>query len=59
MSLDTDPIMEPYNHRAGIFFENADGSASAGYNDDNNKRVNITTNIKIYSDIIQKLHDNR
>src|SRR5690606_3103165 len=39
MSLDTDPIMEPYNHGNVIFFDNNDGTARAGYTNDNKKRV--------------------
>lgn len=59
MSLDTDPVMEPYNHGNVIFFDNDDGTARAGYTDDNKKRVDIDTKMNIYSDIIQKLPDHR
>lgn len=59
MSLDTDPIMEPYNYGNVIFFDYTDGTARAGYTDDNNKRVDIETKMNIYSDIIQKLPDHR
>ncbi len=59
MSLDTDPIMEAYDHRSVIFFENNDGTAGAGYQDDKNKRVDLKTKMNVYSDIIQKLPDHR
>lgn len=59
MSLDTDPIMEPYNHGNVIFYDYTDGTARAGYTDDNKKRVDIDTIMNIYSDIIQKLPDHR
>ncbi|MCY9513769.1 copper amine oxidase N-terminal domain-containing protein [Paenibacillus apiarius] len=59
MSLDTDPIMEAYAHRSVIFFENNDGTATTGYNDDKNKSVHMKTKMNIYSDIIQKLPDHR
>ncbi|MBU5441508.1 copper amine oxidase N-terminal domain-containing protein [Paenibacillus sp. MSJ-34] len=57
MSLDTDPIMDPYRHGNVIFFEHDDGTAEAGYSDEKNKGVRIQTNINVYSDIIQKLPD--
>lgn len=58
ISLDTDPIMEAYDHRSVIFFDN-DGTATTVYQDDKNERVNINTKMNIYSDIIQKLPDHR
>ncbi|MGE8034081.1 hypothetical protein B1B04_20445 [Lysinibacillus sp. KCTC 33748] len=59
MNLDTDPIIEPYNHGNVFFSENNDGTATAGYIDDKNKWVGINTKMNIYSDIIQKLPDHR
>lgn len=59
MSLDTDPIIEPYNYGSVIFGDMNDGTARVIYTDDNNKQVDIETKMNIYSDIIQKLPDHR
>ncbi|WP_341300669.1 copper amine oxidase N-terminal domain-containing protein [Lysinibacillus sp. FSL H8-0500] len=59
MSLDRDPVMEPYKHGNVIFFQNIDGMATTAYLDDKKERVTIKTRMNIYSDIIQKLPNNR
>ena len=59
MSLDDDPFMEPFSQGTVIFFENSDGTATAGYSDEQKNRVDINTKMKRYSDIIQKLPDNK
>lgn len=41
------------------FFDYTDGTARAGYTDDNKKRVDFDTTMNIYSDIIQKLPNHR
>lgn len=54
--FDTDPLFEPYHSGSVLFMENRyGGPAKAIYNDDNGKRVELNTKVKVYSDIIQKL----
>lgn len=54
--FDTDPLFESYRNSNVLFMENRDGgSAKAIYDDENGKRVELNTKVKIYSDIIQKL----
>ncbi|GBF74653.1 hypothetical protein PA598K_03010 [Paenibacillus sp. 598K] len=52
---DTDPLFEAYHNGNVLFWENTDGTATAIYNDDNEKRVELKTNVHLYPDLIQKL----
>ena len=58
--FDTDPLFEPYHKGSVLFMENLDWTtAKAFYNDENGKRVELKTKLNVYSDIIQKLPDQR
>jgi len=58
-NLDTDPIMEPYNHGNVTFSENDDGTAGAIYNDMKGLSVEKEIKMSVYSDLIQKLPDQK
>ncbi|GAA3347968.1 copper amine oxidase N-terminal domain-containing protein [Deinococcus persicinus] len=57
MSLDTDPIMEPYNYGNVLFTEYEDGTAKAIYTDKTGHFLEKKMKMDIYSDLIQKLPD--
>ncbi len=57
MSLDTDPIMELYNHGNVLFTEYEDNKAKASYTDKTGHFIEKKMKIDIYSDLIQKLPD--
>ncbi len=57
MSLDTDPIMEPYNHGNVLFTEYEDNTAKASYTDKTGHFIEKKMKMDIYSDLLQKLPD--
>lgn len=57
MSLDTDSIMEPYNHGKVLFTEYEDGTTKAIYADINGHFIEKKMKISVYSNLIQKLPD--
>lgn len=57
MSLDTDPIMEPYNHGKVLFTEYEDGTTKAIYADINGHFIERKMKMSVYSNLIQKLPD--
>lgn len=53
--FDTDPLFEAHQTKNVLFMDNRNGTATAIYDDENGKRIEIMTKLHVYSDIIQNL----
>jgi hypothetical protein len=59
LSLDDDPVMDPYREGAVVFFSTGIGMSTAVYDDDNHQSIRLTKSMNTYWDIIQKLPENK